>query len=355
MLQQIIKMLPLYLIVLLLEVAYAGKSEFKYPYFYPKVAGLNQKIGECEPLTVELCMGLGYSKTKFPNLSGMMTQQEVNQEMEIYKPIIGSTCSKNLRLVLCSYYAPMCEDDHLLTEPVVKPGPIESIHRKISGNPESSYTQYRPILYRYTNADEISEYTNNRHSLMPENREVDNTYVGDDKIKGSHFNPTAVKKSENLGEQMEYSKISRSCEKLCYEVEKSCSFTMLKTLGLDWRQKLPCSSFSKLNMPDSLCRASMEPEPPMDDQIQTEIQHQNYATPGKSSPISSGKLNPDELTENPHLPNRSFWDGVFAPKKKCLPPLHYTPQDKEFAAVSIAIFSVICVGATLFGIVSYIL
>lgn len=76
----------------------------------------------CEPIRVELCMGLGYNMTGMPNLGGNDVQQEADYNLKSYMPLIQYGCSQQLKLFLCSVYVPMC------TEKVANPiGPCRGL------------------------------------------------------------------------------------------------------------------------------------------------------------------------------------------------------------------------------------
>ncbi|CAG9773124.1 unnamed protein product [Ceutorhynchus assimilis] len=76
----------------------------------------------CEPIRVDLCMGLGYNMTGMPNLGGNDVQQEADYNLKSYSPLIQYGCSQQLKLFLCSVYVPMC------TEKVANPiGPCRGL------------------------------------------------------------------------------------------------------------------------------------------------------------------------------------------------------------------------------------
>ncbi|KAL1494078.1 hypothetical protein ABEB36_009732 [Hypothenemus hampei] len=79
-------------------------------------------LSACEPIRVELCMGLGYNMTGMPNLGGNDMQQDANINLKSYSPLIQYGCSQQLKLFLCSVYVPMC------TEKVTNPiGPCRGL------------------------------------------------------------------------------------------------------------------------------------------------------------------------------------------------------------------------------------
>lgn len=68
----------------------------------------SQGQGICEPLTIQLCQGLGYNATMFPNILGHSSQDAAAMEVQQLSPLVKVDCSKDLRYFLCSVYAPNC-------------------------------------------------------------------------------------------------------------------------------------------------------------------------------------------------------------------------------------------------------
>ena len=68
----------------------------------------SQGQGICEPLTIQLCQGLGYSTTMFPNILEHSSQDTAALELQQFSPLVRMDCSKDLRYFLCSVYAPIC-------------------------------------------------------------------------------------------------------------------------------------------------------------------------------------------------------------------------------------------------------
>ncbi|XP_070564502.1 uncharacterized protein [Ptychodera flava] len=62
----------------------------------------------CEPLTLSLCEGLGYSETMFPNILDQSSQDVAELKMIEFSPLIEIQCSPQLKPFLCYIYAPMC-------------------------------------------------------------------------------------------------------------------------------------------------------------------------------------------------------------------------------------------------------
>ncbi|CRL00025.1 CLUMA_CG013313, isoform A, partial [Clunio marinus] len=63
---------------------------------------------KCEPITIPLCLSIQYNKTIFPNLLGHTRQDEAALEVHQFIPLIKIECSPDLKLFLCSLYAPLC-------------------------------------------------------------------------------------------------------------------------------------------------------------------------------------------------------------------------------------------------------
>uniref|UniRef100_A0A8C8YQI0 Membrane frizzled-related protein n=1 Tax=Prolemur simus TaxID=1328070 RepID=A0A8C8YQI0_PROSS len=63
----------------------------------------------CEPVQVEMCIGLSYNTTAFPNIwVGMATQEEVVEVLSGYKSLTSLPCYQNFRRLLCGLLVPRC-------------------------------------------------------------------------------------------------------------------------------------------------------------------------------------------------------------------------------------------------------
>ncbi|XP_013834929.1 membrane frizzled-related protein isoform X1 [Sus scrofa] len=63
----------------------------------------------CEPVQVEMCIGLSYNTTAFPNIwVGMATQEEVVELLRGYKSLTSLPCYQNFRRLLCGLLVPHC-------------------------------------------------------------------------------------------------------------------------------------------------------------------------------------------------------------------------------------------------------
>ncbi|XP_036114146.1 membrane frizzled-related protein [Molossus molossus] len=63
----------------------------------------------CEPIQVEMCTGLSYNTTAFPNIwVGMATQEEVVEVLRGYKSLASLPCYQNFRRLLCGLLVPQC-------------------------------------------------------------------------------------------------------------------------------------------------------------------------------------------------------------------------------------------------------
>ncbi|KAM5245667.1 membrane frizzled-related protein [Ctenodactylus gundi] len=63
----------------------------------------------CEPVQVEMCTGLSYNTTAFPNVwVGMATQEEVVDVLRGYKSLTSLPCYQNFRRLLCGLLVPRC-------------------------------------------------------------------------------------------------------------------------------------------------------------------------------------------------------------------------------------------------------
>ncbi|KAG8522216.1 Membrane frizzled-related protein [Galemys pyrenaicus] len=63
----------------------------------------------CEPIQVEMCAGLSYNTTAFPNIwVGLASQEEVAEVLRGYKNLTSLPCYQNFRRLLCGLLVPQC-------------------------------------------------------------------------------------------------------------------------------------------------------------------------------------------------------------------------------------------------------
>ena len=63
----------------------------------------------CQTLSISLCSDLNYNRTRFPNEMGHSTQKDAANELQAYAEYFDSSCSSDIKLFLCSLYAPYCD------------------------------------------------------------------------------------------------------------------------------------------------------------------------------------------------------------------------------------------------------
>lgn len=64
--------------------------------------------GRCEAITIPLCKNIQYNETIMPNLLKHENQEDAGLEVHQFFPLVEVQCSPDLRIFLCSVYAPMC-------------------------------------------------------------------------------------------------------------------------------------------------------------------------------------------------------------------------------------------------------
>ncbi|KAF8565990.1 hypothetical protein P879_06631 [Paragonimus westermani] len=74
------------------------------PGFFEEEDGTNH----CVAIHEQICQGLQYTNTKFPNPAGFTAQDEAAKRMHSYQALITVGCSQYLKFFLCSVYFPMC-------------------------------------------------------------------------------------------------------------------------------------------------------------------------------------------------------------------------------------------------------
>ncbi|NXK49433.1 MFRP protein, partial [Chauna torquata] len=72
----------------------------------------------CEPVEVEMCLGLGYNATSFPNIWLAIPDQEGAAEvLQDYQTLMELACYQHLRLLVCSLFVPKCTPDGGVLQP----------------------------------------------------------------------------------------------------------------------------------------------------------------------------------------------------------------------------------------------
>ncbi|RLU16194.1 hypothetical protein DMN91_011954 [Ooceraea biroi] len=71
-------------------------------------AGSNNGYGRCEEITIPMCRGIGYNLTAMPNELNHDTQDEAGLEVHQFWPLVEIKCSPDLKFFLCSMYTPIC-------------------------------------------------------------------------------------------------------------------------------------------------------------------------------------------------------------------------------------------------------
>ncbi|NXT71820.1 MFRP protein, partial [Chaetops frenatus] len=72
----------------------------------------------CEPVEVEMCLGLGYNTTSFPNIwLAIPDQQGAAEVLQDYQTLMELACYQHLRLLICSLFVPKCTPDGGVLQP----------------------------------------------------------------------------------------------------------------------------------------------------------------------------------------------------------------------------------------------
>lgn len=72
--------------------------------------GFRKKGWKCEKINSSLCGHVGYNMTRMPNMLGHDSQDEAEQQLKEFIPLIRYDCASQLKFFLCSAYFPMCTD-----------------------------------------------------------------------------------------------------------------------------------------------------------------------------------------------------------------------------------------------------
>ncbi|XP_042298548.1 frizzled-9-like [Sceloporus undulatus] len=77
--------------------------------------------GGCEPISIAMCQGIGYNRTRLPNLLGHWDQGEAALQLQAFAPLVAYGCDPRLRFLLCSLFAPMCTEQLPRAIPACRP------------------------------------------------------------------------------------------------------------------------------------------------------------------------------------------------------------------------------------------
>ena len=72
---------------------------------------------KCQTLAIELCKGLNYNRTLFPNFENHRFQGMAAEMVNHFNPLFKLSCSPDLKFFVCSYYAPVCNTLGRLIKP----------------------------------------------------------------------------------------------------------------------------------------------------------------------------------------------------------------------------------------------
>ena len=113
----------------------------------------------CQEITVPMCRGIGYNLTYMPNMFSHHTQEEAGLEVHQFWPLVEIQCSPDLRLFLCSMYAPICVPNYQKPLPACK-----SLCQRVRRGCEPLMIQYGFAWPERMSCDGLPEY-GDRHRL----------------------------------------------------------------------------------------------------------------------------------------------------------------------------------------------
>uniref|UniRef100_A0A1I8FC12 FZ domain-containing protein n=1 Tax=Macrostomum lignano TaxID=282301 RepID=A0A1I8FC12_9PLAT len=69
------------------------------------------------PSTMGLCYGIGYPEMRLPNMLNHESAKEVEEQTKHWQALVNTNCHPEIRVLLCSIYAPVCIE-HLLEKSI---------------------------------------------------------------------------------------------------------------------------------------------------------------------------------------------------------------------------------------------
>ena len=115
----------------------------------------------CQEITVPMCRGIGYNLTYMPNMFSHDTQEEAGLEVHQFWPLVEIQCSRDLRLFLCSMYAPICVPNYQKPLPTCK-----SLCERVRGGCEPLMKQYGFEWPERMSCDGLPEYGDRNRLCM---------------------------------------------------------------------------------------------------------------------------------------------------------------------------------------------
>lgn len=67
-------------------------------------------VRQCDPITIDMCKGMGYNVTGMPNFVGHEIQLDAQLQLQTYTPLIQYGCSTRLKFFLCAAHVPLCTE-----------------------------------------------------------------------------------------------------------------------------------------------------------------------------------------------------------------------------------------------------
>ena len=78
-------------------------------YGKPVISQMTMNLEKCERITIPICQNLEYNETQFPNSMGNYNMEEAAKQIHnSYALLIKVGCSPDIKLFLCTMFAPPC-------------------------------------------------------------------------------------------------------------------------------------------------------------------------------------------------------------------------------------------------------
>jgi len=254
---------------------------------------------KCEPIQIDICGRLGYKQTGLPNLMGHQLQSDAKASLETFYILIEYNCAPDLLFFLCSVHVPMCVS--------------------LPPTPQSKLPQHQLI---------------------------------------------------------------GPCRPMCERVKSSC-YPILQQVSLPWPESLECSRFPPENSLDQMCMEGgdgQEPNPTLQPGKALNTLHNYPSVLERLKDFNAGK--PELTNFDPYLkmlletsmhnikPAKGFSEScseLAAPvnyhylnrSAQCIPKcgtdVLFDKEDKHFAEIWLAVWSVLCFLTSLFTLLTYLL
>ncbi|XP_041648769.1 uncharacterized protein LOC121513235 isoform X2 [Cheilinus undulatus] len=264
--------------------------------------------GQCQKITVPLCIGLPYTETVLPNLYGHETQKEVSLVVQTFAPLVQVECSPHLKPFLCSVFTPecvsgrpqppcrtLCEQARSSCESLMNrfgfqwPDPLrcekftaESCeHFGVGSNggicEPITIPMCQGLSYNQTMTPNLLGHTNQRDAMMK--MSFFNSFVQKWCSVDIRFFVCTVYAPKCVSGE-----VQKPCRSFCERAKRSCE-GLMRSFGVSWPEELQCNAF-----PEESCISDSDPETLTPEDVVAKLDAAGYSVRGQSLTLRTARL-----------------------------------------------------------------